>query len=146
MAVERELICIVCPKGCTLRVETAPEAAVSAADVSGHQCKRGLVYAVNECTNPVRTLTTTVRISGGRQQLAPVKSSMPLPKGLLFECMAMINVCTAKAPIKVGDIIIKNILGTGIDIISTANISREDSVWTDGISSHSTRVPQAHGL
>lgn len=116
---EKELICIVCPKGCTLRVKSSSEADVSVADVSGHHCKRGLIYAVNECTNPVRTLTTTVRISGSRQQMAPVKSSMPLPKGLLFDCMKVINSCTAKEPLKVGDIIIKNILGTGIDIIST---------------------------
>lgn len=143
---EKELICIVCPKGCTLRIKTAAEAAVSFADVSGNQCKRGAAYAVNECTNPVRTLTTTVRINGCRQQLAPVKSGMPLPKGLLIDCMAMINSCTATAPLKAGDVIIKDILNTGIDIISTANISGEDKVWTDGISSHSIRAPQAQGL
>ena len=143
---EKELICIVCPKGCTLRVKTAADAAVSAADVSGNQCKRGAAYAVNECTNPVRTLTTTVRINGSRQQLAPVKSRLPLPKGLLADCMAVINSSTAKAPLKVGDIIIKDILNTGIDIISTEDISWEDKIWTDGISSHSIRAPQAQGL
>lgn len=143
---DKELVCIVCPKGCKLRVRSASDTAVSIGDVSGHQCKRGQIYAVNECTNPVRTLTTTVRVSGGSQQLAPVKSSRPLPKGLLFECMALINAYTAAAPLKVGDIIIKNILNTGIDIVSTANVYEEDFVWTDSISLHSTRVPQAQGL
>ena len=146
MVMEKELICIVCPKGCPLRVKTAVEAVVSVSDVTGHQCKRGSVYAVNECANPVRTLTTTVKISGSRQKLVPVKSSRLLPKGLLFDCMSVINSMMAKAPLKVGDIIIKNILGTGIDIISTANISGEDIVWTGGISSHSIRAPQAQGL
>ncbi len=119
---EKELICIVCPKGCKLRVRAVSEALVSIADISGHQCKRGLAYAVNECTNPVRTLTTTVRMSGNGQRLAPVKSGRPLPKGLLFDCMAVINSCTAAAPLKVGDTLLKNILGTGIDIISTSDI------------------------
>ncbi len=122
MELEKELICIVCPKGCALKVKTSSEAEVSEADVTGQCCKRGAVYAVNECTNPLRTLTTTVRISGGRQRLAPVKSSAPLPKGLLFDCMAFINAHTAKTPLKVGDVIIRNIMGTGIHIISTADI------------------------
>ena len=120
---EKELICIVCPKGCALKVKTASGDAVKAANVSGYQCKRGQAYAINEYTNPVRTLTTTVRINGGRQQLAPVKSSMQVPKDLLFDCMAVINSCTVTIPLRVGDIVIKNILNTGIDIISTANIS-----------------------
>jgi CxxC motif-containing protein len=120
---EKEFICIVCPKGCALKVTAASESDVKTSDVTGHQCKRGASYAVNEWFNPVRMLTTTVRMSGSRQLLAPVKSSRPLPKALLFDCMAAVNTCTAKAPLKVGDIIIKNILDTGIDIISTSNSS-----------------------
>jgi CxxC motif-containing protein len=120
---EKEFICIVCPKGCALKVTAVSESDVKTSDVTGHQCKRGASYAVNECINPVRMLTTTVRVTGSRQQLAPVKSSSPLPKALLHECMAAVNDCTAKTPLKVGDIIIKNILGTGIDIISTSNSS-----------------------
>ncbi|MGE5615215.1 MAG: DUF1667 domain-containing protein [Bacillota bacterium] len=121
---EKEMICIVCPKGCILRVNAPAGAAVTHADVLGNKCKRGAVYAVNECTNPVRVLTTTVKIDGGRLPMAPVKSSRPLPKGLLFDCMKVINACTAAAPLKVGDIVIKDILGTGIDIISTSNIPK----------------------
>lgn len=120
---EREFICIVCPKGCSLKVTAESEQEVNASAVTGHQCKRGAAYAVDECLNPVRMLTTTVRLTGSRQPLAPVKSSRPLPKAMLFECMAAVNACTARAPLKVGDIIIKNILGSGIDIISTSNCS-----------------------
>ena len=121
---EKEMICIVCPKSCILRVDASARDAVTHADVSGNKCKRGAVYAVNECTNPVRTLTTTVKVDGGSLPLAPVKSSKPLPKGMLFDYMKVINACTATAPLKVGDIIIKDILGTGTDIISTSNISK----------------------
>jgi CxxC motif-containing protein len=120
---EKEFICIVCPKGCALKVTAASEPEVNSSAVTGNQCKRGAAYAVNEWLNPVRMLTTTVRLTGSGQPLAPVKSSSPLPKAMLFECMAAVNACTAKAPLGVGDIIIKNILGTGIDIISTSNCS-----------------------
>jgi CxxC motif-containing protein len=120
--VEKEMICIVCPKGCILKVKGSAGATVTAADVSGNKCKRGITYAVNECTNPVRTLTTTVKIDGGSQRMAPVKSDKPIPKGMLFDCMKIINACTVKAPLKVGDIVVKDILGTGADIISTSNI------------------------
>lgn len=120
---EKELICIVCPKGCALKVRAASESGVTASDVSGHQCKRGSAYAVDECTNPVRTLTTTVRLSGSVHRLAPVKSEKPLPKGLLFECMTVLNSLTVKAPLKVGELIVKNILDTGINIVSTSNVS-----------------------
>lgn len=118
----KEMTCIVCPKGCILKVKESAGKTLTAADVSGNKCKRGAAYAVNECTNPVRTLTTTIKTNGDNQCMAPVKSSKPLPKGILFECMAVINDRTAKAPLKVGDTVIKNILDTGIDIISTANI------------------------
>ncbi len=118
---EKEFICIVCPKGCELKISAASDSEVKASAVTGNQCKRGASYAVDEWLNPVRMLTTTVRLAGGTQSLAPVKSSRPLPKAMLFDCMAVVNASAAKAPLKVGDIIIKNILGTGIDIISTSN-------------------------
>lgn len=118
---EKEFICIVCPKGCALKVTTASESEVTASDVTGHQCKRGAVYAVDECLNPVRMLTTTVKLVGSKQPLIPVKSSRPLPRAKLFDCMKVLNSCTAKAPLEVGDIIIKNILGTGVDIVTTSN-------------------------
>ena len=117
-----------------MKVAGASGAAVSAPDVTGYLCKRGLTYALDECANPVRTLTTTVRISHGEQALAPVKSARPLPKSMLPGCMAVLNTCTAEAPLQVGDVIVENILGTGVDIISTANISRGDNVWKEGIS------------
>lgn len=122
----KEMTCIVCPKGCILKVKESAGKTVTVADVSGNKCKRGVEYAVNECTNPVRTLTTTVKLDGGNQYMAPVKSSKPLPKGVLFDCMSVINDYTAIGPLKVGDIVIKNILGTGIDIISTANVLKKN--------------------
>lgn len=121
---KKEMICIICPKGCILKVNDTADAPVTVANVSGNKCKRGAVYAVDERTNPVRVLTSTVKLAGGVLPVAPVKSSKPLPKKLLFDCMKVINGYTAAAPLKVGDIVIKDILGTGTDIISTSNIPK----------------------
>jgi CxxC motif-containing protein len=93
---EKELVCIGCPKGCSIRVKPAADDTTAAADgkpagtmeFTGYGCKRGLQYAFDECTHPVRTLTTTVRTSGHGGALVSVKSSKPLPKELLFDCMS----------------------------------------------------------
>lgn len=113
---DRELICICCPKGCHLKVNA------EANKVSGNSCPRGVEYGINEVTNPVRVITSTVKVRNGDVKLVPVKTSSAIPKELNFKCMNEINKAIIEAPIKVGDIIIKNILDTGIDIIATKNI------------------------
>ncbi len=77
---------------------------------------------MNELTNPVRVLTTTVKVKGGELPMAPVKSEKPLPKGMLRECMEVISVFAAEAPVKMGDVLIKDILGTGVNIVATGNV------------------------
>ena len=112
----RNLTCIVCPKGCSLTVELDGKNIVS---VSGHTCKRGEEYAINECTAPMRTLTTTVaRVGGG---VVPVKTDKTVPKELLFKCMEAVNAVKAPADVKLGDVIIENILGTGANLVATRN-------------------------
>ena len=112
----RELTCIVCPRGCALRVELALDSVVS---VTGNFCKRGIDYAKSECTNPTRTVTSTVRLEDGR--VVPVKTSGPVPKKTVFDIMKVINTTVAHNKVKIGDIIIENVLGTGVDVIATAN-------------------------
>lgn len=113
----RQLTCIICPVGCQLTVEMEADEVVS---VSGNLCKRGEKYARTECVNPVRTLTTTVRVEDG----APlsVRSAEPLPKDAIFPAMAIINQITIAAgrPIQVGDVIVENIAATGVNIIATS--------------------------
>ncbi len=113
----REMICVACPIGCSLLVELDKSGAVLA--IAGNQCKRGEEYAVTECTAPTRTLTTTAKVIGGVTPLIPVRSAKPLPKGLLLESMKLINAVSVKAPVKIGDKIIANILDTGVDIIAS---------------------------
>lgn len=115
----RELICICCPMGCHLTVNVEDK------KVSGNTCKRGEVYALNEVINPVRVITSTVKIEGSRLPVLPVKTDGAISKGLNFEAMKVINSITVKAPINTGDIIIKNILNTGVNLIATRSIEKK---------------------
>ena len=108
-----ELTCIVCPLGCRMTVEKDGDNFI----VTGNTCPRGKEYAVKELTNPVRTLTTTVRFTDGK--FAPVKTNLPIPKDMILECMKIINNYYGTSDKKEGTVIIENILGTGADIIIT---------------------------
>ncbi len=116
---KRNLICVACPLGCPITVTMDDNGVVT--EVTGNTCKRGDTYAHTEVTNPTRMLTTTVRVENGKSYVVPVKSSTPIPKGMMFECMDVINKATVSAPVKIGDVVIENILGTGVDIIATNN-------------------------
>ncbi len=114
---KRELVCVACPLGCPITVTLDDNGAVI--DVKGNTCKRGEAYAHTECTNPTRMLTTTVKVEGGNAYVVPVKSANPIPKGMMMECMEVINKASIKAPVNIGDVVIENILGTGVDIVAT---------------------------
>ncbi len=114
---KRNLICVACPLGCPVTVTIDDNGNVT--DVTGNTCKRGDTYAHTEVTNPTRMLTTTVRVEGGKDYVVPVKSATPIPKGMMFDCMAVINQAKVQAPVNIGDVVIENILGTGVDIIAT---------------------------
>ena len=109
---KRSLVCVSCPLGCPIEVEIENGQVIS---VSGNTCKRGDAYARTEVTNPVRSLTTSVKLEGGIHPVVPVKSSGPVPKDRMKE----INGAVIKAPVKIGDVVIENICGLGVDIIAT---------------------------
>ena len=111
----KELTCIVCPRGCRLKVDDNME-------VTGNACPRGKMYAINELTNPTRTITSSIRVSNRDDLLVSVKTSGAIPKGKIFEVMEEINKLSAKAPTHIGDVVKKDILGLGVDIIITKNI------------------------
>ncbi|MBR6501915.1 MAG: DUF1667 domain-containing protein [Clostridia bacterium] len=113
---EKKLTCIVCPLGCEL-VVTEKNGVVS---VSGNTCPKGEAYAKNELTNPMRTVTSTVLCEDGG--LVSVKTDTTIPKEKMQECMQIINSITAKLPISVGDIIIKDVFGS--NIVATQNRSK----------------------
>ncbi|NLM03547.1 MAG: DUF1667 domain-containing protein [Clostridiales bacterium] len=117
----REMICIVCPVGCHLTVHE-DTTAESGYRVEGNQCPRGAVYGVKEVTNPTRVVTSTVKIKNGLLPRLPVKTDGDIPKELIDECMKVINSVEVEAPIKVGDVIISNVLDTGVDIIASRSM------------------------
>ena len=112
----RELTCIVCPRGCQLKVELAADGKIE--NVEGFTCPRGKQYAIDECTHPMRTVTSTVRATNGDP--VPVKTGRTIPKELIFDCMKEINRATVTLPVHIGDVVIANVLNTGADIIVTA--------------------------
>ena len=113
----RELTCIVCPRGCALKVTFADDGSIS--DISGNACKRGIVYAENECTHPRRTVTTTVKLENGG--VVAVKTSDTVPKEDMFRVMEHVNSVVVTSPVKVGDVIIEDVAGTGVSVVATAN-------------------------
>ena len=115
---KRELICIGCPMGGPLTVEMNGTEVVS---VTGNTCPRGDAYARKEVTNPTRIVTSTVKVEGGKVDMVSVKTKEDIPKGKIFECVKALKGITVKAPVHIGDVILKDVAGTGIDIIATKN-------------------------
>ncbi len=110
-------LCIGCPLGCRLEVDEGPGGDI--VEVRGWACKRGDRYARQEHTDPRRMVTTTVRLSGGMWARLPVKTSVPVPKGRIGEVCLQLREVTVPAPVRTGDVVVKNVLGLEADIVAT---------------------------
>ncbi|SHJ60248.1 DUF1667 domain-containing protein [Hespellia stercorisuis] len=115
----RELICIGCPMGCQLTIEMNDTEVVS---VAGNTCPRGETYAKKEVTNPTRIVTSTVRVEGGEMDMVSVKTREDIPKGKIFDCVHALKNVTVAAPVNIGDVVLRNAAGTGVDIVATRNV------------------------
>ena len=113
----RNLTCIVCPRGCQLSVTLNEEG--TPVSVEGNACKRGEAYANDECTHPVRTVTSTVRCKSGA--VVSVKTAAPVPKEKMLDVMKEINIIRLEGAVKIGDVIIENVASTGVNVVATAN-------------------------
>ena len=118
----RELICIGCPLGCPLTVEMKGTEVVS---VTGNTCPNGDRYARKEVTDPRRTVTSTVRVLGGSLPVVSVKTAKDIPKNKIFDCMQELATIRVKAPVREGDVIVSNIVDTGVSVIATKEIPTE---------------------
>lgn len=116
---KRNMVCIVCPLGCRLDVEAG-----EGIHVTGNGCKRGIEYAVKECTNPTRSLTTTIAVDHGEIPVVPVKTAGEVPKVRIMECMKVIGRIRVEAPVRAGDILLRDLLGMGVDVIACRTIDR----------------------
>ncbi len=115
-------LCIGCPLGCRLEVdEDLEEHAI--VEVRGFSCRRGKEYAIQEHTAPQRMVTTTVAIDKARWARLPVRTSRPAPKDKVLEICRALRTVRVSAPIASGDIIVRNVLNTGVDIIATRDMA-----------------------
>ena len=113
---KKQITCIVCPRGCIMTAEGSGENWV----VTGNACKRGEKHAIGECTNPIRTVTSIVRVSNREDTMVPVKTAAPIPKGEMFTVMEKIRTIQVEAPVKIGDVILENVFGT--QVVATGDV------------------------
>lgn len=113
---DRNLTCIICPRGCTLTVSIDGENV----KVSGQGCPKGEKYGIDECVNPVRTVTSIIRVDNREDTMVSVKTADPIPKGKIFELMEIIRGVKVSAPVHIGDVLIENVFGT--NVIATKDI------------------------
>ena len=118
MAETRHFTCIICPMGCDLDIAISDEQI----QVSGNSCIRGEKYAIQELTKPMRSICSTVRVDNGFLALLPVKSNGLIDKSKIFDVMKEINKVRVDAPIVIGQVIIEDVLGTGVDIIASKSM------------------------
>ena len=117
----KELTCIGCPLGCALTATMNDNEVIS---VKGNTCPRGDAYARKEVTNPTRIVTSTVRVEGGVSPMVNVKTASDIPKSKIFECAAALKDVVAVAPVKIGDVLLADVAGTGVDIVAAKNIAK----------------------
>lgn len=115
----KELICIGCPLGCMLAVEMEGTAVLN---VTGNTCPRGKAYAEKEVTNPMRIVTSTVRVFGGDRVSVSCKTKSDIPKDKIFDVIRALKDVVVEASVHIGDVLVENVAGTGVDIVATSNV------------------------
>lgn len=107
---KRNMTCIICPRGCSLTAQITD----TGVTVTGHTCPKGEEYAINECTNPVRTVTATVRVVNRENTMVSVKTETPVPKGKMMDVMAELRKISLNAPVAIGDVVLSDVFGSRI--------------------------------
>lgn len=118
---KRTFTCIVCPNGCEMEAEYEGTSVLS---VTGNLCPKGKAYVTQELVDPRRTIASSVRVTGGILPLTSVRITNAIPKDRIFDVMAEINKQTLTAPVHIGDVVIRNVLGLGSDVIVTKHIEK----------------------
>ena len=120
MSEQKEFVCIRCPLGCNISVE------LDGADIksiTGNTCPRGADYVTKELTDPRRIVTSLVRVQDGKLPVVSVKTAADIPKDKIMDCIKVLKGVALTAPVHMGDIVVENICGTGVNIVATANVS-----------------------
>ena len=119
---EKNLTCIGCPMGCQLTVKMKGGEVIS---VEGNTCKRGDIYARKEVTNPTRIVTSSVRVRGGHIAMVSCKTATDIPKGMIFDICRALEDIEVDAPVSIGDVLVRDVCGTGVDVVATKNVYTE---------------------
>ena len=121
--IKRELTCIGCPMGCEIEVTLTDDGRITS--VTGNTCRRGEVYARKEIESPRRIVTTTVRVTGSLEGASCVscKTETDIPKEKIFDVISELKDVSCACPVSIGDIVLSNAAGTGINVIATSNVS-----------------------
>ncbi|NLZ61445.1 MAG: DUF1667 domain-containing protein [Acholeplasmataceae bacterium] len=123
MRYKQQMICINCPMGCQMEVVVEDGEIKS---IENYSCQRGVEYAKKEITNPKRTITSILPVVGGDLSMVSVKTNADIPKDKISACMRVMKDLSVNAPIMIGDVIVKNICDTGIDIIATKKVEKKE--------------------
>lgn len=118
---KRMLTCIGCPLGCSITAVPT----VDGFDISGYTCKRGLDYAQKELTRPERTVTSTVKVTGGVANVVSVRTATDVPKDAIWDVMKAINSLTVPAPVEIGDVLVADIAGTSVALTATKAVAKK---------------------
>lgn len=116
------VVCTSCPLGCRVSITKKPDGSFA---ISGNKCQRGYDFAVEEMTNPKRVLTTSIRVIKGKLPLVSVKTVPRIPKNLIPAAMKEIKKIKVEAPVRTGDVLVKDLLGTGVNLVATRSVERE---------------------
>lgn len=123
MSERRELTCIGCPVGCMLEVTLKNGVVI---DVKGNTCLIGKNYAEKECTNPTRIVTSSVKVRNGEINAVSVKTESDIPKSKIMQCIEELKGIVVEAPVDIGDIIVANVAETGVNVIATKGIAKQN--------------------
>ncbi|MBR3231777.1 MAG: DUF1667 domain-containing protein [Lachnospiraceae bacterium] len=116
------LTCIGCPLGCQLEVMMDANGDIQL--ITGNTCPRGEKYARKEVTSPTRIVTSSVRVYGSRngERMVSVKTASDVPKGKIMEVIRDLAGVSVPCPVRIGDVLLRDIAGTGVDMIATKNV------------------------
>lgn len=118
----KQVICTVCPRGCEMEVTGT----VGAFTVHNNGCARGETYAKSECTQPMRLFTSLVRVEGGCEPVAPVRSTRPIPREKLFACVEALRELTLQAPVAQYQVVLGGVFGTEVDLVTSAAVEKSE--------------------
>ena len=124
MTAKKDFVCIGCPLGCNITVETDDN---EIKNIAGNTCPKGADYVIKELTDPRRIVTSLVQVRGGVLPVVPVKTAADIPKDSIMDCVKALKMIELPAPVRMGDVVVENVCGTGVNIVATASVEEVNS-------------------